>query len=417
MKFILICCFFLTASLLHSQVYSDKVFDNKVKSIQMYGSQSNLSQIVFPLLGNSLCTVEFDILESEIKDLRYEIFLCNKYWQKSELLPSEYIQSIGILTIDNIKNSINTTVPYIHYQFSFPHQDLQFIYSGNYILQVINDQTNQILFQKRFVVAEMIVGLDVDIKQATDVAYMDTHQEVDFRIKPLGFSISNPTNDLYTAIVQNGRWNMAILGLQPSHISPEAIIYDYQKENLFLGGAEFHQINFKNFKFIAQHIKDFTYENGRFSVNLLPNEMRTYKVYENNGDLNGRFLPSHDVHADASVVGDYAYVNFCLSHYKTLNDTLDIYVIGAFNQWQINEENKMIYNNQKSEYEASILLKQGYIDYCFAYVSNDKKIVNSHEIEGTYYQTENDYEVFVYFYDVLNNYDRVIAYKKLNSKK
>ena len=54
----------------------------------------------------------------------------------------------------------------------------------------------------------------------------------------------------------------------------------------------------------------------------------------------------------------------------------------------------MYYNNDEGIYQGKILLKQGFYNYTFATV-DENKTVNTNEINGTFYQTENEYTVIV----------------------
>ena len=99
------------------------------------------------------------------------------------------------------------------------------------------------------------------------------------------------------------------------------------------------------------------------------------------------------------------------------DDTLVFTYRKVFNNWELNAENKMNYNEDKKQYEASILLKQGYYGYTYLFASNDFKTIDMTAIDGSFYQTENDYEIFVYFYDYKIGYDRCVGYKKINSRK
>lgn len=408
-----ICISFIS----YSQVYTDNAFNTNAKSILLYKTGNELNSAVISLLAKDTLQLEFDLLNASNIDIRYEVILCTKNWEKSQLFANEYIKSIGIHRIENTQNSVNTSIPYVHYQATFPNENLRFLVSGNYIVQVFNDNSNELLFQKRFMIIENLVKLDAEEKQPSIVEFMDTHQEIDVTITPFGFSIPNPENDLQITILQNGRWDNKVTLHKPSHISSDVLLFDYERENLFAGGSEFHQFNFKNLAFASQYIEKIDWQNGLYYIKMQPNENQSFKPYANRGDLNGKFSPSCDVLQDVDFVGDYAQVEFTLPFYKQKYDTTDVYIVGGFNQWMLTDENKMKYNEDESKYEASILLKQGYYDYAIANVPKNKNLIDSKEIDGTYYQTENNYEIFVYFYDIVQGYDRIIGYKKINTKK
>ena len=95
----------------------------------------------------------------------------------------------------------------------------------------------------------------------------------------------------------------------------------------------------------------------------------------------------------------------------------NIYVTGAFNAWDKTQNNMMVYNFDKFEYQLKLLLKQGYFNYSYTKLAKQKYIGDSEIFEGNHYQTENDYLILVYHNDYIDNYDQLIGYKKVNSRK
>jgi hypothetical protein len=86
----------------------------------------------------------------------------------------------------------------------------------------------------------------------------------------------------------------------------------------------------------------------------------------------------------------------------------EVYVFGAFNDFSISDNNKMNYSSKNQTYTTSILLKQGFYNYTFATLGSDN-MVNTNEINGSFFQTENEYTVLVYYKPVGSLYDRVIG--------
>lgn len=412
-KYHIVCiCGLLIYSLFgNSQIMHNAVFSSQVKTIQLYPEANPLDPAVISLHGMQTLTLEFDILTQSIPNLQYRILLCDKQWNKSSLMQSEYLQTIGLLDFESIEHSINTSVPYIHFTAHFPNSNVRFLLSGNYIIQVFDEMTEEILFQQRCMIIEQIIPIQVTERRPKQVDIMDTHQAIDVEVSWEQFPISNPIQDIQIAVLQNNRWDNMRWYTKPTHFKMQSMSYTTEPQNCFFGNAEFKQFNFKNMRFAGEYIQRIDWDKGLYKVVLEPNEIQTYKPYVFRGDLNGKYLISHDVSPNnAASVADYAYVNFILAYMKQSYDTLDVYVVGGFNNWNITEENKMKYNENLEKFETAILLKQGYYDYAIAFVSKDKKHIFTHEIEGSYYQTKNMYEAIVYYYDISKGYDRIIAY-------
>ena len=84
---------------------------------------------------------------------------------------------------------------------------------------------------------------------------------------------------------------------------------------------------------------------------------------------------------------------------------------GLFSEWDIKDEFKLSYNNKKNTYEDSVYLKQGYYNYLYALKDSTTNMIDTRFIEGTHYQTRNDYYLYIYYRGVGDRYDRLIGLK------
>jgi hypothetical protein len=95
----------------------------------------------------------------------------------------------------------------------------------------------------------------------------------------------------------------------------------------------------------------------------------------------------------------------------------NIFLVGAFNNWEIKPEYKM--NEQGGIYSITIPLKRGIYDY--QYVTGDisdgsVKNIDWNYLEGNSWDTSNYYYVFLYYNDPdLGGYDHIIGYAKILS--
>jgi hypothetical protein len=88
----------------------------------------------------------------------------------------------------------------------------------------------------------------------------------------------------------------------------------------------------------------------------------------------------------------------------------DVFVTGAFTYWNHNNDNLMRYDSSRQEYHASALLKQGWYDY--QYMVRSKELP-PYQLEGSHFQTENTYEILVYYRPFKPNADLLIGYVRL----
>ena len=83
----------------------------------------------------------------------------------------------------------------------------------------------------------------------------------------------------------------------------------------------------------------------------------------------------------------------------------DLYLLGAYNGWALNQDNKMMYS--QGMYSQRILLKQGFYNYQYWVDSGE---AGGNQVEGNHFQTENLYDVFVYYRPFQPNADLLIGY-------
>ncbi|MGB1284840.1 MAG: DUF5103 domain-containing protein, partial [Polaribacter sp.] len=150
---------------------------------------------------------------------------------------------------------------------------------------------------------------------------------------------------------------------------------------------------------------------------LYPYNYSPNKKYKYNPDINGQFLIRTLEAEDSKTEADYAMMHFSLIVDEPFSNK-DVYVYGAFNNYKIEQENKMTYSFKSKSYQGEILLKQGFYNYTFATRNGNNKI-NLHDINGSYSETENEYKVIVYHKAFGENYYKAIGLgtKTINPQK
>ena len=108
-----------------------------------------------------------------------------------------------------------------------------------------------------------------------------------------------------------------------------------------------------------------------YNVYLHPSENREFKPYFYWQDFNGKFYVAYQEGQKPDIDADYIYVYFTLPS-KQIIAGGNIYVSGALNNWAFNKNNLMTYNSDRSEYECTMLLKQGWYNY--EYVFTERQI-------------------------------------------
>jgi len=254
-----------------------------------------------------------------------------------------------------------------------------------------------------------MISIAANAKVPSDVDDRNSKQEIVFTIMPLGYVIHDPNRELKVTIQQNGRWDNAITDLKPKNIMGNELRYDYDGVNVFDGGSDFRYFDMKSLRYNSFRVKSVEYslETG-YQVRLHADEVKLKNVAVNTQEsINGRFLiKTEDMQSSASE-GDYATVNFFLAYPNPLIQG-KLYVFGELTQWQFLQEAELAYNYELKGFTGQMLLKQGYYNYQYMMLPNNSKIGDVTLIEGNFFETNNQYTIYVYHRPMGTRYDKLI---------
>ena len=130
--------------------------------------------------------------------------------------------------------------------------------------------------------------------------------------------------------------------------------------------------------------------------------------------MNGNFLIEKQEAWEPHTEAEYVNTNFYLLENREISYG-DIYLIGRMTNWEISNKYKMKFNKASRRYELSILLKQGYYNYLYVLRENNNNKVNTSFIEGSHYESNNEYYIYVYYREIGGSYDQLIGYIKTSS--
>lgn len=364
-------------------------------------------------LGENLM-LTFDDLNADEHTYSYKVEHCDFDWNKSDLSQSEFIDGFSEDRIRDYENSFNTLQPYTNYRVTIPNETTKIKISGNYLISVLNED-DEVVFIRRFVVFEPKVTVGVAVFKSRDISFFNTKQSVEFAINTPNILINNPNEEIFPVILQNNNWQNAIIGLKPQFFRGEQLLYKYNKETSFWGGNEFLYFDSKSIRSSSLNIANVELGEDLYHTYLFTDEERRNQPYTLYPDVNGNFVIRTLNGENNNTDADYSWVYFSLKSSQNLEGK-DVFVSGNFNNWQLNDANKLKYNESLGLYETKLLLKQGFYNYQYVTKAINGTI-STHDIDGSFYQTENDYTVLVYYKKFGSRYTKVIGAGYGNSEK
>ncbi|MBN1820191.1 MAG: DUF5103 domain-containing protein [Prolixibacteraceae bacterium] len=396
--------------------YENAVYKEDIKTVQLYRDGFELSNPILKLGEETLLLLKFDDLSGEVKDYYYTIIHCDADWNESFLMQNDYLEGFPDNPIDDYALSFNTTFKYVNYQVMIPNENVQLTLSGNYVILVYedNDKENLVL-TKRFMVLDEQVNVEGTVRRATLDAFKGENHEIDFSIIHDNFRIENPAEEVKVVIQQNNRWDNAITTLNPLFIREDVLVYDYDRENVLPAGNEFRFFDIRSIKNIGEGVFNLEFHRPYYHYTLIPDEPRAGTRYFPHQEMNGKYaIESQDrIVDDFDLECDYVFVHFRFTTPSILLGG-SVNVFGGLTDWNANKSNEMTWNFEEGCYELTLLLKQGYYNYEYVYVEDGSKTANHTSLEGSYWETNNDYQIYVYYRNISDRYDRLIGFKQLS---
>jgi len=387
--------------------FSDHSYEEEIRTVMLYpsegGSRNNLRSAVVPLQKQNL-VLEFDDLQGERSNYYVKLIHCNVDWAKSSLMDLDFLSDYNEFSITEYDLSSNVSIAYVHYYFQVPAVKLP----GNYLLIAYRENDDEdILLTRRFMVYSNEVSVFQDNQMKGAGTLYASNQQLNFKVNYSKLDIVNPMESVHTVIRQNQRWDNVRLTVTPSFIREDKRELEYRffdQDNQFMAGNEFRFVDFRSLNYPGQNTGRIDRSKRPFSLWVQTDKSREDQMYAMHTDLNGNFVIDNQDYKDAAISGDYVFVTFTLA-VPPVNG--HVYLLGAMNNWSRSPESKMNFRKDQNLYETTLFLKQGLYNYQY-WVESDK--ANGFQIEGSHYQTENLYEIFIYYRPFRPNADLLIGY-------
>lgn len=368
---------------------------------------------IITLNSQEVINIDFDDMTHQYHRYTYSLQHCDADWTPSDqLLTSDFLDGFQSgNTIDNIHESINTTHLYTHYNIQIPNPDCQPKISGNYRLTVIDeDNDDQPVLQAHFMILKPEMSLSLTASANTDIDNRNAHQQLSMILHFNSLSVTNPAQQIRTVVIQNANPHTSVINPTPQSIRPDALQWTHAPELIFPATNEFRKFEILDPHLPALGIDSITWDGQAYHAYATPCEERRSYVYDQDAD--GAYLIRNQYYDNPEYLSEYLFVHYTLI--SPIIENQDIFIGGRFTQYQCLPEYRMTYNNISRTYQATILQKQGYYNYCFHTTLPDNTIT-SLSSEGNYFQTQNVYDAFVYYRPLGARTDYLVAHQHIDT--
>lgn len=396
----------IPACLMHGQ---NMVYDENVHTLQVTLNDNPLLPPVLTLGKAAYLRISWDEMSHDYHRYTYRLVHCTRDWEPTEsLFESDYLRGSNNLPVEDYETSFNTTQTYTHYSFTFPNRDTSPLLSGNYKLVICEDGRGEDdpSLEVRFSVVETAMSLSMQVSPNTDIDINDSHQQVSLSLNYGGLRVTNVDEQVFARVVQNRRPLRTVEGMRPDIMKAGGLEWQHCGALIFPAGNEYHK-----FEILDVNHSGMNVDNMRWYEPFHHATLWTDKVpgsYLSGEDRNGAFYPRTQDQEANDTQAEYVVVHFALQSRRLDSD---VYVSGNWTNGETAPECLMQYNDEDGCYEAAVLMKQGYYDY--QYITADGATLHT---MGDFWQTENEYQAFVFYREPGGRYDRIVAYSRANTK-
>lgn len=419
-KFPLLLFSLLIGNLIFAQIQPDKVYRENIKTVKFTKYGDPIGYPVMRLNGNDLLELHFDDLDGGVKNYYYTFQLCNADWLPAQLNYFDYVRGYSQIRINNYKVSTIAITRYTHYQANIPDRNALPTKSGNYLLKVFLDgDTSKIAFTRRMLVVDDRLPVGAQVTQPFNQQYFQTHHRIQVQLETTNMDIRYPQQQLQVFILQNQKWDNALVVTQPTFIRQGMIQYSNENAMIFPAGKEYRWLNLRSFRLLGDRIIRQQNTNSSYELFVKDDYPRLPRQYFYYRDMNGWYVNETIDNLNPYWNADYAKVHFTFKPSGGIPYTQgELVIIGQLSNGGDDKESIMSYNRENGSYETTLFLKQGYYDYQYAVrqYTNGHYQLNTSIPEQDAWETENNYMILVYYRELGGRSDQLLGIRQINSQ-
>ena len=417
MRKILLSFLVLSFFAVHAQMsYRTQIFNPAIKTLQIGLVGQKFSLPVIELNGQDILQVSFDEMSHGAHAYSYKVIHCNADWTVSDFSTNQYLTGYSTVNITEVTKSLNTTFLYTHYAFQLPNSDMSFKLSGNYVVLVYEDTNiENPIAQACFSIVESHVAISGNVRGNTDTELNGRFQQLDFEVGLNGYTVRDANQEIKVVVRQNNRTDNQVTDLQPTYLAGSKLSYINNKALIFDGGYEYHRFDISSVYAAGEGVAGIKFTKPYYDAFLYDNKIQTSHIYSSEMDVNGKFIVNlQNATIDDNIGADYMWVHFNLPTKQPFFDG-QLFLGGEFNYNLLNNAVRMKYDGKTESYVQTVLLKQGGYNYQYWFLPKGEHKASAERVDGSFWQTGNEYTVYVYHRPWGERYDKLVGVKIINN--
>ncbi|MCA9726641.1 MAG: DUF5103 domain-containing protein [Candidatus Eisenbacteria bacterium] len=338
------------------------------------------------LESRDVLSLQFDVLGSVASTYSIQFTPASREW-----VPSHAPEPRPMPSPDRIldyENYFGVDFQYIRYSYQFPNPQVSFPRSGNYLLEVYDEDTGGVIFSRRFVVSDDELDLRI---QPSPRYYTEFADEIRPEVRvDLPRDPNYATEDCTVCFVKNGWTDQTYCTAAPRIEGPT---YVFTAEVAPHATREIRYADLSSDQFVSRR---YEYEVPNTAI-LFPDDLRATPDWAHSTPR-----------PRSSTSGSKELMPYLLAQFGVFNvpDAVGApYLIGDFNNWTAGPEYQMKRDPESDSYTVDVLLENGPVYYTFVWPNRDT-VIDRTQFEGP---SKVSYTVLLYAKDVRYPTDRVLT--------
>jgi hypothetical protein len=384
--------------------------DASIRTVQLYaGSNERRLPVTTLERGGEPLTLEFDLLSTDGRPLSVYFQHADRNWER-DLSPSRALESFQDDRLLDYRSSQGTEVPYVHYTYRFPNDEIRFRVSGNYILRVTErGRRDSVLFEYPFYVAEQKGGLKLEAEALAVPGQRAPSLRPVARFRPPPEIQGDPFGHT-VCFVRNGRVTRPRCEERPKLMRQPELAFELSRNRAYAPIAAGYEVDLTTLQPSSQIAQ---VDRARSPVRVVldadyarfgetPQGARGSSQPVVRSALPGRI--------DPAISAEYVETVFAFVPGQEQPYGAPLLVSGSFRGPTMADGVQMAWSRVRARYETDVLLKQGI--YRYEYSTADPTLTA--QLRATQPRITGRYTAFVYYRDARRNTDRLLQVRRFS---
>jgi hypothetical protein len=388
--------------------FKDFCFSEKINSAKLFKTGYPLSDPVIRLNSGETVTLTFDEVirnNEQEEEYYYTVEHRDADWKEENLLRSDYMSGFPENDINIVRQSENTVVNYRNFILTLPNNDVRLDVSGNYIVKVFERESQKLVLIKGFSIIEPSVAIKALMIAPLNRPCM---QQLDVKVEHQSLKVLDAFVNLKIRVEQNSIRIPDTKDPIPAFTQPNTTDYTRPDRNVYNGHNEYRTFDTRSLTYNGQGVANHFF-NDVHKVELIRDTERSDYVATH--DINGKYMIASENSTIPDIQSDYVDVIFSFTPKMPVEGR--VFLFGEFTNWSISGKYEMLYMNKS--YKCSVSLKQGFYNYQYVILKPNGDL-DLWTTEGCFYDTENVYNIYVYYRLPEHKYDRLVGLQKISSR-